>query len=184
MLSAAALLAAAPRALAAQAQSITAAIGTSADILYPPLTASGTHALDFGIIIPGATTAIVNPRTNPGGEFRITGTKARKSVDISFTLPANLVSATGATIPLSFNGNYAALCEVDDATGLCQSASYVAWNPITTPVFRDTPFRYMAGRKTYTYNSYAVYLGGQALPATSQAAGHYSGTVAVQIVIN
>lgn len=170
--------------LAAQARSITASIGTTVNILYPPLTATGTHALDFGVIIPGTTAAIVSPQTNAGGEFRITGTKSRKSIDISFGLPATITSASGASIPLTFNGNYAALCEVDDATGLCVTASYFAWNPVTTPSFHDTPQRYNPGRKTYTYNSYAVYLGGQALPATSQAAGHYTGTVSVQIVIN
>ena len=53
-----------------------------------------------------------------GGEFRITGVKNRKSVDISFTLPTQLTGPAGATIPLNFNGNYAGLCEIDTTGSL------------------------------------------------------------------
>jgi hypothetical protein len=75
------------------------------DILAAPLTGTGTRALQFGVIVPGTTTVTVLPRTSGGGEFRITGVKNRKSVDISFTLPTQLNGPAGASIPLSFNGN-------------------------------------------------------------------------------
>jgi hypothetical protein len=169
----------APRASA----QITGGIISVVDILAAPLAGVGTRALQFGVIVPGTTTVTVLPRTRSGGEFRITGVRNRKSVDISFTLPASLTGPAGATIPLNFNGNYAGLCEID-GTGTCEVASYVAWNPITTPSFHDTPTRYKPGRKVYAYDEYQVYLGGVASPSVTQRQGSYSGTIGVLLVIN
>jgi hypothetical protein len=158
-------------------------MGSTVDILAAPLSGVGTRALQFGTIVPGTTTVTVLPRTRAGGEFRIAGVKNRKSVDISFTLPTSLTGPAGATIPLSFSGNYAALCEIDP-TGSCEVASVVTWNPVTTPAFHDTPTRYKPGRKVYAYDEYEVYLGGVALPSVNQRQGHYTGTIGVLLAIN
>jgi hypothetical protein len=88
---------------------ITAGMPATLNILTPPLSGVGTRALQFGVIVPGTTSVTVLPRSTAGGEFRITGVKSRKSVDISFTLPAALTGPGGATIPLDFNGNFAGL---------------------------------------------------------------------------
>jgi hypothetical protein len=178
------LSAAAPRAASSQARTMTGSISSSVNVLFPPLTGAGVRPLNFGMIIPGTTAVTVLPRTNAGAEFRITGTKSRKSLDIVFVLPAALVGPNAATIPLSFNGNYAGLCEVDDATGLCIAASATTWNPTSLLGFHDTPTRFQNGRKAYTYDTYAVYLGGVASPVVNQRPGHYTGTASVQIVIN
>jgi hypothetical protein len=154
-----------------------------ADILTPPLTGTGTRALQFGVIVPGTTTVTVLPRSSAGGEFRISGVKSRKSVDISFTLPTQLTGPSGASIPLSFNGNYAGLCEID-TSGSCELASYVTWNPVSTPTFRDTPTRYKPGRKVFAYDAYQVYLGGVASPSTTQRQGTYTGSIGVLLVVN
>ena len=138
----------------AEAQ-ITAGIGSTVSILTMPLTATGVRALQFGTIVPGTTTVTVAPRTAQGGEFRISGVKSRKSIDISFTLPTQLNGPAGASIPLSFNGNYAGLCEID-TSGACDVASVFTWNPVTTPSFRDQPTRYKPGRKVYAYDDYQV----------------------------
>lgn len=163
---------------------ITAGMGSSVDILAAPLSGVGTRALQFGTIVPGTTSVTVLPRTRSGGEFRIAGVKNRKSVDVSFTLPTSLTGPAGATIPLSFNGSYAGLCEIDDATGNCDVASYFTWNPVTTPSFHDTPTRYKPGRKVYAYDSYELYVGGVASPSTTQRQGHYTGTIGVLLVVN
>ena len=163
---------------------ITAGITSVVDILAAPLSGVGTRALQFGVIVPGTTSVIVLPRTRAGGEFRITGVKNRKSVDISFTLPATLDGPGGATIPLDFNGNYAGLCEINDATGNCDLASYFSWNPVTTPTFHDTPTRYKPGRKVYAYDDYQVYMGGAASPSATQRQGTYSASIGVLLVIN
>ena len=163
---------------------ITAGITSVADILAAPLTANGTRALRFGVIVPGTTSVTVLPGSAAGGEFRLSGVKNRKSVDISFTLPAAMTGPAGATIPLDFNGNYAGLCEIDDATGSCVSASYTTWNPITTPSFHDQPTRYKPGRPRYTYDSYQVYLGGTATPAANQRQGTYTASIGVLVAVN
>jgi hypothetical protein len=162
---------------------ITAGMTATASILTLPLTGTGTRALQFGVIVPGTTTVTILPRSSAGGEFRIAGVKNRKSVDISFTLPTQLTGPAGASIPLNFNGNYAALCEID-TSGACETASVVTWNPVTTPTFRDTPTRYKPGRKVYAYDAYQVYLGGVASPAASQRQGTYTASIGVLLVLN
>lgn len=162
---------------------ITAGIATTAEILTMPLTATGTRALQFGVIVPGTTTVTVLPRTAAGGEFRITGVRNRKSIDISFTLPSQLNGPAGASIPLSFNGNYAGLCEID-TSGACDVASFFTWNPVTTPSFRDQPTRYKPGRKVYAYDDYQLYLGGVASPSVTQRQGTYSASIGVLLVVN
>jgi hypothetical protein len=162
---------------------VTGGIISSAQILAAPLSGVGTRALQFGVIVPGTTSVTVLPRSRSGGEYRITGVRNRKSVDISFTLPTSLAGPAGATIPLDFNGNYAGLCEID-VSGNCEVASYVAWNPVTTPTFHDVPTRYKAGRKVYAYDDYQVYVGGVANPSANQRQGHYTGTIGVLLAIN
>jgi hypothetical protein len=162
---------------------ITGGINVMVGILTPPLTGVGTRALQFGTIVPGTTSVTVLPRTSAGGEFRIAGVKSRKSVDISFTLPTQLDGPAGASIPLSFNGNYAALCEIDTA-GACDLGSLFTWNPVTTPSYHDVPARYKPGRKVYTYDAYQVYLGGAATPSTTQRQGTYTASIGVLLVIN
>jgi hypothetical protein len=162
---------------------ITAGIATTAEILTLPLTATGTRALGFGVIVPGTTTVTVLPNTATGGEFRIAGVKNRKSVDISFTLPTQLDGPAGASIPLSFNGNFAGLCEID-TSGACEVASFVTWNPVTTPSFRDQPTRYKPGRKVFAYDTYQVFLGGTASPSATQRQGTYTASIGVLLVVN
>ena len=162
---------------------ITAGMASTVDILAAPLTGVGTRALQFGTIVPGTTTVTVMPRSRAGGEFRITGVRNRKSVAISFTLPTALAGPAGATIPLNFNGNYAGLCEIDNS-GSCETASYIAWNPVTTPTFLDTPTRYKPGRKVYAYDDYQVYLGGAASPSATQRQGRYTASIGVLLVVN
>jgi len=171
-------------ALSARAQGqITGSMAGLVDILAAPLSGTGTRALQFGVIVPGTTTVTVLPGSASGGEFRIAGVLNRKSVDISFTLPTQLAGPAGASIPLSFNGNYAGLCEID-TTGVCIAASFTTWNPVTTPTFHDQPTRYKPGRPRYTFDQYQLYLGGVASPAANQRQGTYTASIGVLLVVN
>ena len=163
---------------------LTGSIATTANILAAPLTGTGIRALQFGLIVPGTTTVTVLPNTAADGQYRIAGVKNRKSMDISFTLPTQLTGPAGATIPLSFNGNYAGLCEINDTTGVCESASFFTWNPVTTPSFHDQPTRYKPGRPRYTYDAYEVYIGGVASPAANPRQGTYTASIGVLLVVN
>ncbi|CAA9295829.1 MAG: hypothetical protein AVDCRST_MAG68-271 [uncultured Gemmatimonadetes bacterium] len=160
------------------------AVGASAVVVFPPLTGTGVRGLQFGRVIPSAGSVTVRPSSALAGEWRLTSMRGRKWVDITFILPAALQGPGGATLPLSFNGNFAALCEIDDATQICQTASYFEWNPVTTPTYRDTPERYKPGRPRYSDDSYSIYIGGIATPAPAQPAGQYTGAVGITIVTN
>lgn len=153
---------------------------------YPPLTAAGMRPVQFGNVVPGTPKAVLPDwqAGTPSGEWRLTGVARARSIDISFVLPATLDAPGGRTMPISFNGNYAGLCEIDDAAQTCVVASWATWNPVTTPTFHDTPQRYKPGRPKYEHDHYSVYMGGQVSPPVSQAAGNYSGTITVQLVIN
>jgi hypothetical protein len=176
---AAALLVSTASLLGAQ---ITGSIAASAVVLARPLTGAGVRSLQFGVVVPGTPVSVV-PNSAQGGEYRISGVKSRKSLDITFTLPANLAGPSGATIPLNFNGNTVGLCEVD-TTNTCVAASYFTWNPVTTPTYHDVPTRYAPGRKVYAFDLYSVYVGGTASPAAGQKPGTYTGAIGVVIVVN
>ncbi|MDQ3555879.1 MAG: hypothetical protein M3409_03755 [Gemmatimonadota bacterium] len=163
--------------------SVEGSIGAYLALLQPPLQAAGVRSLAFGTLLPGAPITPVLPASASAGEWRISGMKNRRSIDISLVLPAQLSSAEGATLPLSFDGDYAALCEID-AAGRCDQPSWVAWNPVATPTFGDKPYRARPGRPRYQYDEFSVYIGGEALPAVAQRAGVYTGTVGVTLTVN
>jgi hypothetical protein len=175
------LLLAVPGALRAQA-GISAGVATSLDILFPPITGSGVRPLSFGTVVPG-TTSTVAPRSAQGAEFRIGGLLGRKSVDITFTLPAALAGPGGATIPLSFAGVNAAACELD-VLGVCRTASLASWDPVATPTTRVRPTKFGPGPKVFVNDQLALYLGASVSPAVSQRPGHYAASATVMIVAN
>ncbi len=154
----------------------------SAWILDPPLTATGTRTLQFGVVIPQTTTTVL-PRTPGSGEWRLAGVQGKRFLDISFVLPASLVNAEGDVLPISFNGVLAGACEIYD--NVCDPTTYETWNPTTT-VF-PTPYRLVAerwrpGRPRYNTNQISIYIGGQVTPPASQPPGTYTATVVVYAV--
>jgi hypothetical protein len=163
----------------------TASIGVSVIVPFAPLTAAGVRPLQFGSLVPGTPRAVLpsSAASSPSGEWRLTGVQNAKSVDISFSLPTVLTEPGGRTLPISFNGNYAGLCEID-ASQSCIAGSFLTWNPVTTPTFRDTPQRWKPGRPKYEFDTYSVYVGGQVSPAASQGGGTYTGTVGIVLVRN
>lgn len=156
----------------------------SLTILFPPLTGVGVRPLEFGVIMPGTGPVTVLPNTPRGGEWRLTGIRNRKSIDISFALPTVLTSAAGRTMPISFNGNYAASCEIDTATDGCDMVTYQTWDPVTTPTMRDLPERSRPGRPKFTTTDYKVFIGGQVDPGPSPSAGVYTGTITITVTVN
>lgn len=175
------LLTAAPAALRAQVGS-TAGVTTTLEILFPPITGSGIRPMNFGTVVPGTTTTVA-PRAAEGAEFHVGGLLGRKSVDITFTLPAALSGPGGATIPLSFAGATAAACELD-ALGVCQTASLTSWDPVASPTTRVRPTKFGPGPKVFVNDQMALYLGASVSPAASQRPGHYAASATVLIVAN
>jgi hypothetical protein len=173
---------AAPRARAQAAKpTATAALNVAANIVAAPLNLNGTQDLQFGAILPG-TPRTVLPNAPNAGEARGIGADQVHSLIFTFTLPSVLTGPGGATIPLSFNGNYAGTCEITNAN-VCDQTSYKTWNPVATPTHTDTPKNRGPGN-TYLYTRYSVYIGGQASPAASQRAGTYTGSITVTVAWN
>src|SRR5688500_10018280 len=125
-------------------------IPVSLQIVFPPLTAVGVKPLAFGVIPAGTGSVTVLPNTPRGGEFRLSGIRNRKSVQITFTLPTVLTAPSGRTMPIDFNGNFAASCEIDSGTNACDAITYQVWNPVTTPAMTDLPERVKPGRPKFT----------------------------------
>ena len=76
------------------------------------------------------------------------------------------------------------MSSINDATGVCEPASFFTWNPVTTPSFHDQPTRYKPGRPRYTYDAYEVYIGGVASPAANPRQGTYTASIGVLLVVN
>jgi Domain of unknown function (DUF4402) len=172
----------APRAPAQAAKpTATAALNVAANIVAAPLNLNGTRDLQFGALVPG-TARTVLPNAANAGEARGTGADQVHSLTFVFTLPAALTGPGGATIPLSFNGNYAATCEVTNAN-VCDQTSFTTWNPVTSPSHTDFPNNRGPGN-TFLYTRYSVYIGGRASPSATQRAGTYTATITVTVTWN
>lgn len=160
----------------------TGAVRATATILFPPLVGAGIKPLQFGSLVPGVPKTVL-PNAAAAGEFRISGVRNRRSLSLTLGLPATLRNAANQALAVSFNGSYAANCEITTA-GACDPVTYVAWNPVTTPTFNDTPNRSRPGRPRYDLDLFSVYVGGVALPTAGQPAGTYVGTISVTIAAN
>ncbi|MDB4949791.1 MAG: hypothetical protein JWM27_2440 [Gemmatimonadetes bacterium] len=159
----------------------TAGLNVAANIVAPPLNLNGTRDLQFGALIPG-TPGTVLPNAANAGEARGVGADQVHTLTFTFTLPTVLTGPAGATIPLSFNGNYAATCEINNAD-VCDATSFQTWNPVTSPSHTDTPKNVGPGG-TFLYTRYSVYIGGRASPAAAQRAGTYTGSITVTVTWN
>lgn len=162
----------------------TGGVNATATILFPPLTSAGVRPLQFGAIVPGASRTVLPSPTAPGvGELRISGMRNRRGLAITISLPDSLRNAAGQGMEVDFNGNYAGACEIEN-NGDCDPVTYVAWNPVTTPTFIDTPTRSRPGRPRYALDNFSVYMGGVARTRASQPAGTYNGNILVTLIPN
>lgn len=179
-----ALLALAPLPAAAQGArpSGTGALATAAIIVPPPFDLAGIRDLNFGVIVPGTGPVTVLPTSLQAAEGRGSGAEAVRSITVTMTLPAVLTGPGGVSLPLDFNGPYAATCEVTNAN-VCDAASLQTWNPVATPTHTDTPHNRTAQGR-YRYTRFSIYLGGRALPGAGLRAGRYTGTVRVLVTWN
>lgn len=147
----AALLSLAASAAMAQSANITATA-----TVYQAMTVSGARTLDFGSVFPGAnkTIGVVAPTS---GQFALTGQNSA-AVNVSFTLPTNLVSGTD-NLPI---GTWTGCHNTSNSTAGCTSFTPSA--AASASAFSGT-------------GSLWVWVGGTVSPAANQPAGTYNGTV-------
>lgn len=130
-----------------------------------PLTVNGVRALSFGIVLPGVAQVVL--RTDPvnSGQFDIRGPRFA-NVELTFSLPTVMTGPAGATIPLSFGGSdagYSASSSIGSQVGFDPKQSFVGQLPLS-------------GRAS-------VFVGGTALPGSSQRAGSYTATLTMSVTI-
>jgi len=141
----------------AQAQSANASI-TARALVRQPITFGTNQDLDFGVVLQGTPKTIAY--TDPSaGRFDATGT-ASASVNISFTLPANLTSG-GNNLPIgTWTGchNSAANSSGAGCTAIANLAA-------------TTASAFGAGGNLW------VFVGATVTPAAAQAVGLYTAPV-------
>ena len=131
--------------LATSAQAQSANISALATV-YTPITVTGNRSLDFGTVFPGVAKTIAIAATT-SGQFQLGG-QASGNVNLTFTLPTNLVNGAN-NLPIGTWTGCTSFTPSGTATASAFSAAGALW----------------------------VFVGGTVTPAAAQAAGNYTGTV-------
>lgn len=141
--------------LATAAQAQSASVQALATV-FTPITIAGTRNLDFGNVFPGVNkTVAVAAATS--GQFQLGG-QASANVNLTFTLPTNLVSGAN-NLPI---GTWTGCTNATNTTTGC-----TAFTPSGTP----TASAFSGAGALW------VFVGATVSPAAAQAAGNYAGTV-------
>lgn len=128
-----------------------------------PITVTGVRQLTFGVVLPGVPRVIA--RTDPAnsGQFNLTGTKDTQ-VQLTFTLPSVMAGPGGATMAITFGGG---------------DAGYSVTQSIGSQVGFDPKQAFLATLNKSGRGS--VFVGATALPAPTQRAGTYTGTLTLTV---
>ena len=139
---------------ATTAQAQSANINVTANV-FQALTVVGNSALAFGNVFP-AIPATVAVTAAGAGKWSVTVGQANANVNLSFTLPANLIGPAAATLPVgSWSGHWAATDVTSGGTSFTPSAANTA------------------AALSGSGNLY-VYIGATVSPGAAQAAGAYT----------
>jgi hypothetical protein len=142
------------------AQTNNASITATASV-QTPINVVGAQQLSFGNVFPGVNKAIAATDLANAGRFDVTG-QASTPVTLSFTLPATLSFGVNTMPIASFTGVHA---QNNTQTG----------GTAFTPASGANPTLNGSGQLW-------VWVGAQVQPATSQAAGVYTGSVTMTVV--
>jgi hypothetical protein len=125
-------------------------------VVYTAMTVTGARTLDFGNVFPGVAKviAIADPTS---GRFDLTGENSA-NVNLTFTLPANLLSGANS-LPI---GSWTGCTNPTNSTASCTTF---------TPSGTATPSALSASGALF------VWVGGTVTPAANQPSGTYNGTV-------
>ena len=124
--------------------------------MFTPITITGTRNLDFGNVFPGVNKTIAVAAAT-SGQYQLGG-QAGANVNLTFTLPTNLVSGAN-NLPI---GTWTGCTNATNTTTGCTAF---------TPSGTATPSAFSGAGALW------VFVGGTVSPAGAQAAGTYTGTV-------
>lgn len=148
-------------ATAATAQAQSANINVTANV-FQALTVVGNNDLAFGNVFPGVNKTIA-VADGGAGKYSVTVGQAGANVNLSFTLPANLIGPGAATLPVgSWTGHWAATDVTSGGTTFVPSAAN------TAAALSGTGLLF-------------VYIGAQVSPGAAQAAGGYTAVATMTV---
>ena len=145
----------------AQGQSDNASIGADATVIAQ-LDVTAGSSLNFGNVTPGVSSSVAY---GSGGSFSITG-GGGASIDLDFTLPANLTLGTN-NLPISFSTTDANWEDGNTSSG-SNEFDPNAGTTITFPADGDM----------------TVFIGGTVNPGAGQVAGTYTGNIVLTATYN
>jgi hypothetical protein len=135
--------------------------GASAQVVI-----QGIRDLDFGVVLPGVQSTVAPTDPIRSGQFYFSTPALGTRVRVRFTLPNQLTSGGGATMPINFRNGDAMI------QGTAPSSLPVFFNPNANRNFRMT-----------TSRDANVWLGGTVSPAAGQAVGTYVAPVVLTVTI-
>lgn len=124
-----------------------------------PLSAAGARQLNFGTVFPGVPEIVRRNDAANAGRFTLRGTNSAE-VQITLTLPVALTASAGRTMPLVWGPNDGGW---NTANNLATARAFDPRVPLVTRLSNR-------GRLF-------LYLGGTALPTSTQRSGTYTATV-------
>lgn len=127
------------------------------------LSIRGRNDLSFGTVLRGVPTSIVAPSAQAGA-WSIRG-EPQSEVQIVLTLPANLINATGQTMPVTFGATDGAFDSHPQGTA---AQSFDPRLPLVAVIERS-------GGQIY------VFLGGTASPSNTQPSGTYVAPITLTV---
>lgn len=164
-------------------------VTASVSVAPPPILLETTRNLYFGSVGPGMTVSVPARPPYTAGTWSAAARfgNLRKTVTygVTFVLPSQLVSGSGATLPVSFSGTqYGWMCAWNTSSGtpgVC-AVQQASFDPSShsggTPLIIDFP------NNTPGNNNFAadVYLGGRlTVPSGTIAPGLYSAPIRITL---
>lgn len=150
--------------------SVILTLGVAATLSVAPAAAQGRplsvlpqQDLTFGLLLPGVPATVSRLDAANAGQFEVRGQR-NAEVQIELTLPAMMISAGGATLPLQFTAGDGG---VSTDRAVTSSRSFDPRVPLVTSL--------PGNGKLY------IFLGGTALPGSQQAGGAYAGTITLTV---
>jgi hypothetical protein len=128
-----------------------------------PLNPIARQNLMFGTLLPGVRSTVSRLDPANTGQFEIRGQRFTE-VEIVLTLPAALVSLTGRTLPLEFG----------PADGGISTTNVIGASTAFDP---RNPVRWILSNNGRAF----VFLGGSAVPTSTQPGGSYQATVVLTV---
>ncbi len=174
------LLAAVPGTAAGQAYADPQPTVQVSALVTAPLTATALNPLQFGLVLPGDSVSVaplVGTTLHPeAGIWQVRTRPNHKNLYVAFVLPAELTHTTraGVTLPVSFDGNYLAVCEMTNAG--CVNGRVI--NPSTYPYPTGYQMNLVAGGGQN--KDVRLHLGGMVRVPADQMAGDYLGTATLR----